>query len=203
MSKILLLGDSNTEWINCSLSWSVSLANILDDLTIINNALSGMDSRQMLSDITNLIPNESEKNNIKIIILMIGTNDCLRSISSQEYKYNLSEICKYIGQNMPQTELIIITPPLCLEKSIDNYVNIVRQLCVENNLLTLMDLHDGNLKFNENDIRPDKIHLSALGNNKILNGILELIKIILPEYGSERQKSIINNKLMRMLIGKK
>jgi hypothetical protein len=66
-----------------------------------------------------------------------------------------------------------------------------------------MDLHYGNLKFNENDIRPDKIHLSAIGNNKILNGILEIIKNILPEYGSEKQKNIINNKLMRMLIGKK
>jgi lysophospholipase L1-like esterase len=204
MSKILLLGDSNTEWINCSTSWSISLSNILDDLIVINNAVSGMDSRQMLSNITNLMPNECDnKNDVKIVILMIGTNDCLRSISQSEYKYNLTEICKYISQNMPQTQLIIITPPLCLEKNIDNYVNVVRELYMENSLLTLMDLHNGNLKFNENDIRPDKIHLSASGNNKLLNGILELIKITLPEYGSERQKSIINNKLMRMLIGKK
>jgi len=203
MSKILLLGDSNTEWINCSISWSISLSNILDDLTIINNAVSGMDSRQMLSNISNLMPNDCDKNDVKIVILMIGTNDCLRLMSLIEYRYNLMEINKYITQTLTHAKIIIITPPLCLEKSIDDYVNITRELTIENKSLILMDLHYGNLKFNENDIRPDKIHLSAIGNNKILNGILEIIKNTLPEYGSEKQKNIINNKLMRMLIGKK
>jgi lysophospholipase L1-like esterase len=203
MSKILLLGDSNTEWIISTVSWSISLSNILDDLTIINNALSGMDSRQMLSNISNLMPNDCDKNDVKIVILMIGTNDCLRLMPLIEYKYNLMEIYKHINQTLPEAKIIIITPPLCLEKSIDDYVNITREITTENKSLILMDIHDGNLQFNENDIRSDKIHLSAMGNNKILNGILEIIKNMLPEYGSERQKNIINNKLMRVLIGKK
>lgn len=181
MKKILLLGDSLTEWNNTSMSWSINFAKIFPEFKIINKAVSGMDSNDIYLNINSIIP-DNEIKDITLAIILVGTNDCLKLIDIDIYKLNLIQIIHHIYLINDDINIILVTPPICLVYNINPYADIVREISVKYDFVKLLDLHEGNLKLDESDIKNDKIHLNFMGNIKLLNNVKNLIKINWSQY---------------------
>lgn len=195
MTKILLLGDSLTEWHNSSISWSINFSKIFPEFEIINKAISGMDSTNIYTNINSII-SENDIKDIKIAIILVGTNDCLKFIDIDIYKLNLMQIIHHIYLTNDDINLILITPPICLINNINPYADIVREISNKYDFVELLDLHDGNIKLDETDLKNDKIHLNLMGNIKLLNNVKNLIKTKWPQYITSLTNNFTENNMM-------
>ena len=179
MYKIVLIGDSLTEWGGKENGWGKKMQDwYKDKASIVNEGYAGYNSKMIKDLIEHIVPKPEESKQILLCTILLGTNDCFfkgRQLSFQEYKANMLYIINHIHSLYPKTEILLITPPpsgfqilmtkyinaLYEIKKIYPFVNIVN-LHIQPNIILMTDLYDG-------------VHFNDSGNNKLFKYVQNAI----------------------------
>lgn len=121
--KLILLGDSNTQYAFGRSGWASSIADLLQrKCDVINRGFSGYNTtniRAILPDIFN----EFKPELICGVVIMLGSNDSTKPENVKQhvpldtYKQNLAYIIDYlISYGVDQQKLVMISPPRINER---------------------------------------------------------------------------------------
>ncbi|XP_008306647.1 isoamyl acetate-hydrolyzing esterase 1 homolog [Cynoglossus semilaevis] len=123
--KVILFGDSITQFSFQANGWGAELANKLArKCDVVNRGLSGYNSRWAKIVLPRLISGQTwADNNIAAVTVFFGANDCAledknpqQHIPLLEYSDNLKEITQILGASgVSADKVIFITPPPLLE----------------------------------------------------------------------------------------
>ncbi|KAJ3291919.1 hypothetical protein HDU79_001901 [Rhizoclosmatium sp. JEL0117] len=213
--QIYLFGDSLTDfaikpggWVN---RLTVAYSRKAD---VVNRGVSALNSWNLRYLVPSFL-RESPPNRIKLITILIGTNDF--SISSfwthvdlDVYKENLKSILNDIQHTVPAAKVVVMTPPPMSTRSwkdgaylIENAV-IYRDACIETvtslqksmenvELLNLWDLLVPNGEYKQKDWNPssvkkffyDDVHFGDEGGKVLFEGLMKAITTRWPELNPE------------------
>ena len=174
--QIILIGDSLTEWNFKENGWGKKLQDWYGGkATIINQGYAGYNSKMIKDIIHQIIPKDTNKTEILICTILLGTNDCFfegRQISFQDYKLNILYIVDYIHLTNPKIEILLITPPISgYLKGMTKYIDALYEIKKERNFINIVNLHDNP---HANIILPDLydgIHINDSGNDKLFKNV--------------------------------
>lgn len=178
--QIILIGDSLTEWNFKENGWGKKLQDWYGEkVTIVNRGYAGYNSKMIKDMIHEIIPNYTEKMDLLICTILLGTNDCFfegRQISFQDYKLNILYIIDYIHLTNTKTEILIITPPISgYPKLINKYIDVLYEIKKERNFINIINLYNNppnNLVLTD---LYDGIHINDSGNDKLFKNVQNAI----------------------------
>lgn len=190
MYNFALIGDSLTNrGFKDNNGWVKLLHQHFPKGNMINYGYEGYTSSMIKTMIPRLIPN----GNIFFASILLGTNDCYSSsfVSPEQYKENIEYIINYISNLNPECIIFLITPPICkLNNYINEYVNVIYEIGIKNNKISIIDLHNN---FSSDKILLDDlydgIHFDKEGHKKVYENIVNLIK---EKYGHISLKHLKN-----------
>ncbi|KAJ3287952.1 hypothetical protein HDU79_005318 [Rhizoclosmatium sp. JEL0117] len=204
--KLLLLGDSLTEWSIRTNGWGQLLMQEYSRrLDVEFHGYGGYNSWHLMHMLPSILQEfQYSRDTIKLVTLLIGTNDA-RSLEPQhvdvdEYQAHLEEIIHLISETVPKAKLVVMTPPPVGQRIVSHFhfkeLIVYRDACIETvqklqqslpnlELLNLWDLlipTKSSLRdpaFDPASIMEffsDGIHFSDKGNKQVFDGILTLVK---------------------------
>jgi lysophospholipase L1-like esterase len=174
--QIILIGDSLTEWNFKENGWGKKLQDWYGEkATIINEGYAGYNSKMIKEIIHQIIPKKSNKQELLICTILLGTNDCFfqgRQISFQDYKLNILYIVDYIHLTNQKTEILLITPPISVyQKAIAQYINALYEIKKERNFINIVNLHHNPHAIIVLTDLYDGIHINDSGNDKLFKNV--------------------------------
>ena len=127
----LLLGDSQTQLGWADSGWVSQLAEkYVRRLDFINRGLSGYNTRMLLTVLPDILKNEDLKR-VRVVTLMMGTNDASfsdtnpeQAVSLEEFGENLLKIISMLlNHGIKKESIILIAPPPILPEKWTKYRN--------------------------------------------------------------------------------
>ncbi|KAM3931412.1 isoamyl acetate-hydrolyzing esterase 1 homolog [Leptodactylus fuscus] len=124
--RLLLFGDSITQFAFESNGWGATLANkLVRKCDVLNRGLSGYNTRWAKHILPKLIPDSRHAADIAAVTIFFGANDSsIKEINPQqhvpleEYTENLRSMIRYLKSvDIKQEKIILITPPPIYEPS--------------------------------------------------------------------------------------
>lgn len=95
--------DDNYVFVGDSIFEEYDLDKYYENMPVVNSGISGNSTEDILNDMENRI----YKYNPSKVFLMIGTNDCIHDISSEETIENVGKIIDGIKKNRPYAEIYV------------------------------------------------------------------------------------------------
>ncbi len=205
-SKVVLLGDSLTQWSFSPGGWGARMADYFQRRAdIFNRGFSGYNTEWMKQILPELLPTKGSTSDI--FTLLFGANDSsLPDLNPQQhvplsaYASNLAEMCSYLKSlGVPQTSIILITPPplsdqlwerACKESSrpMDRSSTVVKQYAMaalqvgKDCGVTTLDLHSAMSACG--DVRKflsDGLHLTPEGNQFLADMLIPEVERLLED----------------------
>ncbi|KAI1308686.1 Isoamyl acetate-hydrolyzing esterase 1 -like protein [Halotydeus destructor] len=126
-SKVILFGDSLTEWsFTQDGQWGTLLGDRLRRVAdVLNRGFGGFTSRQCLAMLPQLFPETTSFDDVAALIILLGTNDGAPEGNSvrvplNEYMTNMAAIVQFfVDRGLQKDKIVFMTPPpLYAEKGI-------------------------------------------------------------------------------------
>lgn len=181
--------DDNYVFVGDSIFEGYDLDKYYENMPVVNSGISGNTTENILKDMENRI----YRYNPSKVFLMIGTNDCIYDISSEETIENVGEIIDGIKKNRPYAEIYVqsIYP---VNRTDDDKINLgsvknrnnddiklmnsgIKKLCEEKDV-NYMNIYDslideeGNLAI---DYTKEGLHISDEGYKVITTEVMKIL----------------------------
>lgn len=186
--RLLLTGDSIIARLEGKAIPHINynLKRLLPNLTVVNTAIPGINSQNLLDNLDSLVLNRTKAN---YVVILIGANDLARhkQVKIAQYRQNLKQICQKLLQEYASSEIIMITPPAVDETKqrfrdnqlIGEYSQVVKEVASEYQLV-FIDLYQRMLEQPGKEIYrgllDDGLHFGDLGYNLLAQLIADQVK---------------------------
>ena len=168
--KVILFGSSIiSKWSNFTLK--------NDDENIVNKGISGLHTKELLSNkVTEILSMETQPN---YLIFYCGTNDIVSNVNSLEIVYNLQKFLQKLTKILQNTTIIVLSllkSPKLIEFGKTNQIDFInsslRKLSKQYENIVFINI---NLLLDDKCFLKDGLHLSRTGYRKINNKIIDFL----------------------------
>ncbi|KAJ3380501.1 hypothetical protein HDU92_005944 [Lobulomyces angularis] len=192
--SIVLFGDSITQQgYDDETHWVASLSNMyIRRLQVINMGFSGYSTKLALSILPQIIKETINKDEVKLFTIFFGANDAVvdpsgsQHVSVSDYKVNLVKIVDMVKSNIPNSKILLISPPpteRVEERTFENtlkYKNACLEVAKDNNICVF----DTWTAFNNvplSEVLSDGLHFSKKGGELFFRSLKKVIAKEFPE----------------------
>ena len=155
---------------------------------VILRGLSGYNSRWLLAGFRAIIGGYFPD----LVVLFIGNNDATKGFGQfvplDEFQSNVVTMIEILREINPKVVIILVTPSranvtIRSDDETKLYAQSLRDIVIRDNSkdIALLDLWEGDFAIEVGDLH-DGSHLNAAGNKKVLEGILDTIRVRFPQF---------------------
>ncbi|XP_044144580.1 isoamyl acetate-hydrolyzing esterase 1 homolog isoform X2 [Bufo gargarizans] len=128
--RVLLFGDSITQFAFETNGWGATLANkLVRKCDVLNRGLSGYNTRWAKQILPKLIPDSAHAADIAAVTIFFGANDSSireqnpqKHVPLEEYTENLRSMVQYLKSvNIKEEKIVLITPPPIHEPTLEKH----------------------------------------------------------------------------------
>jgi lysophospholipase L1-like esterase len=158
--------------------WNTSYY-FLPDFQIINLGISKLTTNDLIKKYSDILNKIKNKDNIKNIVLYIGSNDVTRNEKESEIVNNIYEFIHFLQKTIKNAKIVFIgilkSPGRTLNeiKKIDHINQKMRELAKHSNNLYLFNFNRQLASINNYQL--DKTHLSKTGYSRLSNYLKKIL----------------------------